>query len=242
MMLDTLERARPIANVAEPFHLYEDPLDADQAGDEVVVTTRRALVRLALVATETASRFERERIDMDPMAWMVAPRRLFDGQAAIDACLDHGECLRAVILHGLSMGMDADPQEMDLLTADDEEDLSERREEDGVVAAPVLDARSGSEPRLWTSFMVTDSDAETVQGFDALIAIDRAEAEARLRARYGPELVGEIEIVEGFDASRPLAEALVSPALADMLEQVARDPSSPLAAGLTVSVQQRFSA
>ena len=78
--------------------------------------------------------------------------------------------------------------------------------------------------------------------FDAVVAGSRAEAERRLRARHGPALADVMEIVEGFDAGVPLVEALVSPAVADMLSLVAGDPGSPLARGLSVSVEQRFAA
>jgi hypothetical protein len=47
-------------------------------------------------------------------------------------------------------------------------------------------------------------------------------------------------IVEGFDASDPMVEALVAPAVADTLLLVAQDPRSPLAAGLDLNVEQRF--
>ena len=40
---------------------------------------------------------------------MLAPRRLFRGAAAIEACLERDDCMRAVLLHGLSIGLDAAP-------------------------------------------------------------------------------------------------------------------------------------
>lgn len=214
----------------------EDPLDGDAADDAEVVTTRRGLVRLALVAAETASRFAREDAATDPMAWMLAPRRLFDGRAAIDACLGRDECARAVLLHGLSFGMDADPEDLDALASDE----GDYDYPDTIGCMDRTDGGKG--PRLWTSFLVERSEAGSVQAFDAVIADDRAEAEARLRARYGGAFADAFDIIEGFDASLPLSEALVSPALADMLKQVAQDPASPLAAGLSISVQQRFAA
>lgn len=85
-----------------------DPLEPDHSGDEPVVTTRRALCRIALVASETAVRFEREGVPYDPMAWMLAPRRMFDGRAALDACLGVDACVRAVVAHGLSLDLDQD--------------------------------------------------------------------------------------------------------------------------------------
>jgi hypothetical protein len=64
----------------------------------------------------------------------------------------------------------------------------------------------------------------------------------RLRARHGSAIAYDVEISEGFDPAAPMAEALVSPAVADMLAQVAADPGSPLAKGLSVYIEQRFAA
>lgn len=235
---------------------YEDPLDDNRADDEVVVTTRRGLIRVALVAAETAARFEREGEMTDPMAWMLAPRALFAGVPAIEACLGRTDCLRGVLLHGLSLGMDALPEEIDELLDGSVEDCSAVDGSDGcgldgdgtvdpVAARPadpayVLDGR-GCGPRLWTSFLVEDSETEVVHGFEALLADSRAEAVERLRMRCG-DLAAAFELFEGFDPGLPMAQALVSPALADTLRQVEEDPASPLAAGLSVSVRQSFAA
>lgn len=104
-----------------PEHAIEDPMAPDQSDDLVVITTRRALCRVAYVAAEAASRFERENIKSDPMAWMLAPLRLFGGMAALDACLEREAFLRAALLHGLSLGLDAHPEYLDYLL-DEEED------------------------------------------------------------------------------------------------------------------------
>lgn len=100
----------------------EDPLGWDRKTDIQIVTTRRALCRIAFVAAETAGRFEREGIDHDPVAWMMTPRRLFEGESALDACLDRTGFKRAVVLHGLSFGLDAWPHQIDDLM-DDNDDL-----------------------------------------------------------------------------------------------------------------------
>ena len=114
MMLDMT----PAASKQAAMPIYEDPLDADEANDAVVTATRRGLTRLALVAAETGARFQREEVAHDPMAWMLAPRRLFDGAPALEACLSRDACLRAVLLHGLSLGLDAEPAEVDALLCD----------------------------------------------------------------------------------------------------------------------------
>ncbi len=232
------------AQDALPTPYRDDPLDPDTSTDALIVTTRRGLLRLALVASETASRFAREQVAIDPMAWMLAPRRIFGGRAAIDGCLAREECLRAVVLHGLSMGLDADPAEIDALADEDDDEGAFGAADDvpQIGDAASLAEREPRGPRLWTSFLVAQNESGAVQAFDALIAVDRREAEERLRTRHGGRLADEMRIVEGFDPNLPLAEALISPALADMLAQVAADPASPLAEGLSVSVMQRFAA
>lgn len=97
---------------------FPDPMDGDGPDDAPVVLTRRRLCRLALVATEVGARFERDGVQHDPMAWMLAPRELFDGTSAIDACLELEGCVRALVVHGLGLGLDADPAEIDALVAD----------------------------------------------------------------------------------------------------------------------------
>lgn len=252
MQIDAIASAKTETILSAPLPVLIDPLDHDEPHDEIVVTTRRGLVRLALVAADTGSRFEREGIGHDPVAWMMTPRALFEGRSAIDACLEREECLRAVLLHGLSIGLDADPMTLDaLMAADDDEE--EEEDFDGLETAYAVDhgidvdttcrrKPDGERPRLWTSFLVDDRAGGTIQAFDAVVAGDRLEAETRLRARHGPAIADAIEISEGFDPNTPLAEALVSPAVADMLEQVAANPGSLLAKGLSVHIEQRFAA
>jgi hypothetical protein len=97
-----------------------DPLDPDSCRDLPFVVTRRRLVRLALVAAETGARFQREGLDYDPVAWMLAPRELFEGRDGIEGSLGLSGCLRAILLHGLGMGLDADPALIDDLLADEQ--------------------------------------------------------------------------------------------------------------------------
>jgi hypothetical protein len=97
---------------------YLDPLDPDTVQDLPLVVTRRQLIRLAVVSTEVGARFQREAIDHDCMAWMLAPRMLFDGRDAIEASLEQRHCIRALVLHGLGLGLDAHPSDIDDLMSD----------------------------------------------------------------------------------------------------------------------------
>ena len=112
-----------IEEVTAHSYSVEDPTQHDHEGDPVVVTTRRGLSRIAFVAAETGARFEREGIDHDPVAWMMTPREIFDGSAALDACLERHAFMRAAILHGLSWGLDASPRDIDPLIADDDDEF-----------------------------------------------------------------------------------------------------------------------
>ena len=236
-----------------PMNFFVDPLDDDVSSDEEVVTTRRAISRVALVATETAARFQREGVLHDPMTWMLSPRVLFAGASALDACLDRESCLRGVLLHGLSLGLDADPAAIDELAAEDREeevDLDEvgsgeagggRRgigDFAGKTRAPLPDSQDG-EPRLFTATVVASNGLETVQAFHASIATEEAEVAGRLYMRMGAAMADAV-IVEGLDPNAPLVAALVAPALCDTLALVAADPGSPLACGLDLNVEQRF--
>lgn len=234
---------------------YLDPLDDDRADDEVVVTTRRAICRIALVATEAAGRFVRDEVPHDPMSWMLAPRALFGGASAVDACLDRDDCLRGVLIHGLSLGLDADPETIDALAEDDDDDADADADADAHAYgdATVADACPGGQRsnvlpfarpasdglRLFTATVVSNDGFETVQAFHASLATDEAEVAGRLYCRMGAASA-DARIVDGFDPSEPLVAALVSEVICDMLAIVAGDPASPIAAGLNLNIEQRF--
>lgn len=217
-----------------------DPLDHDLPGDETLVTTRRALCRVATVAAEAGARFQREGVGIDPMAWMLSPRTMFDGAAPIDACMRRGPFMRGVLVHGLALDLDMGAQEVDdLLDCDADEPVRRRAARKGEVVSALDHGLSQSGQRLYTATIVSRDGFETVHAFHASLAVDEAEIAGRLFCRIGPASAGAV-IAEGFDVSDPMVEALVAPAVADMLLQVAADPLSPLAAGLDLNVEQRF--
>jgi hypothetical protein len=121
-----------IAPCSSPV-VYVEPLDRDLPDDPAVRLTHRQLIRLILIAAETGARFEREGIVMDPAAWLFASRRLFDRRAAVNACAAHGAFIRAMLLHGLGLGLDAEPEAVDALLA--EEGIVEP-EEAAMIALP----------------------------------------------------------------------------------------------------------
>lgn len=100
---------------------YLDPLDGDLQSDARLDISHRELGRLLFIAAETGARFQREEADHDPVAWLFSPRALFGGRAAVDACKERLPFVRALILHGLSLGLDAEPAELDELLTDEED-------------------------------------------------------------------------------------------------------------------------
>ncbi len=74
---------------------------------------RVALVRIACVAAETGARMQRDGLAVDPVDWMVSPLELFNGRPPIEACMERDACSKAILLHGLGLGLDADPSAMD---------------------------------------------------------------------------------------------------------------------------------
>lgn len=152
-----------------------DPLEADDRGDAPVLTTERRLRRLAIVAADTGARFERERIGHDPVAWLLAPRALFGGSRPLDACQDHTGFLRAAILNGLSLGLDADPAEVDALG--DFGASSSREDVSSDMALPEL-----------RFFACSLDELDYLAGGGVLwlmTAADEDAARTRLRERYG---------------------------------------------------------
>ena len=246
MQMNLLDRIQdPDALVAHPL-AYEDPVDVDDPRDVSVITTARGLSRIALIAAQAATRFSAEGSEHDPMAWMLAPRRLFDGRNALSACRERQPFMRAMLLHGLGLGLDADPNDLDDLFSDDEQ-LDTPDDADDVLGFRVTREdgapaeRPGDRPRLHTATISYRADGVLLHAFHASVASSPAEIAARLRARYGAAAAGAT-ITPGFDRAQAFVQALVASAVADLLEKVDADPSSPVAGGLDLNLEQRMDA
>ena len=215
-----------------------DPLEADSPTDQLVVTTRRRLLRLSIAATDVGVRFAREGIEHDPAAWMLAPRAVFDDRTPIEACQELRGFNRNVLLHGLGLGLDADPCGLDDL-------LSDEAVDDDAVAATgddVIPFPMSLDPQLLTCWVDADRDGSRVFGFCALVTRRPAELVERVVGRFGADAAATASYHVGFDQTTALATAMISPALADTLLLVAEHPGSPLGDGLDVVVEQRFHA
>lgn len=196
---------------------------------------RMQLGRIVMLAAETGARFEREGILADPAAWMVAPRRLFGGSSAVEACREERPFLRAMLLHGLSAGLDADPELVDALVED--EPVAVEIEGERQVQAPRLPS-----PRmdLYTATVIRESPASTTHIFHASMAFGPEEVVRELRKRIGGEAGRLARVRRGFDPSDPIAVENVSSAIGAVLIQVAADANSPLGHGLNILIEHRF--
>jgi hypothetical protein len=212
-----------------------DPLDADSPSDEVVITTSRALCRLALVATETGARFQREAEPHDPMAWLLAPRRIFGGSTALEACLQREHFMRALLLHGLSLGLDADPDEIDDL-------LDEPIEVLPVARRSRRTSRAVVRPRLYTASLLRSTSGGMLQAFHASVASSVEEFQARLEVKFGLAAAERAEIRAGFDPAAPIVVALVPAPVAKVLRKVERESATPTYGGFAVTIEHRLEA
>lgn len=230
--------------------MFPDPLSEDDVTDEIVITTRRAIGRVALVATETASRFQREAVEHDPMAWMFAPRAMFDGAAAVDACLDRDACMRGVLLHGLGLGMDAEREAMDALLASDEDEEFERHEfrylhgERLSGSGKPLRGRStrATRVRLYTATIVDTRDNLMRQVFHASLARDATEVRTRLAGRFGPDVADLADIRLGIHIASPPVVALVPEPVLELIRRMERDCAKPHARSFAVDIEMGIQA
>lgn len=241
MVMDAAVSSSPSILSRAPIpYTFDDPLEPDLPGDAAVITTRRALCRVATVAAEAGARFQREASPTDPMGWMLAPRRMFDGASAIEACLDRDHFVRAIVLHGLSLGVDADPAVLERLVAPDADD-------DGPRLSRPRRGRSGkrslaAKPSLYCATIGWEGNGVVLQAFHASVARHPAEVVQRLRARFGEDVIELAEIREGFHQYLPLAIALVPGAVAELLREVERDSGSPRYATFSYDTEQRLEA
>ena len=109
----------------DPVNWALDPLEDESGG--ILAVHRVALVRIACVAAETGARMQRDGLAEDPVSWMVSPLELFEGRAPIEACMELSACSKAILLHGLGLGLDADPAVIDRLLFDHSASLESGR-------------------------------------------------------------------------------------------------------------------
>ena len=110
----------PEEQSAGPWAL--DPLE-DETGGWLTVD-RVSIVRIACVAAETGAGMQRDGLAIDPVGWMLQPLVLFEGRPPIEACMVREGCAQAILLHGLGLGLDADPaaiRSLMVMTSEDSE-------------------------------------------------------------------------------------------------------------------------
>lgn len=229
--------------------LFPAPLDEDDAADELVITTRRAIGRVALVATETATRFQREAVDHDPMSWMFAPRAVFDGAAAVDACLEREACMRGILVHGLGLGLDASRSAVDALLAADDDDFEEHefRHLYGGQFGGRGKRERGSTPRstrvrMYTATIVDTRDNKMSQIFHASLARDATEVRTRLAGRFGPDVAELADIRVGVHIASPPVVALVPGPVIELIRRMERDCAKPHARTFAVDIEMGIQA
>lgn len=240
-----------------------DPIDADLPDDEQVMVSRRAINRIAMVAAEVGGRFERERLDHDPMAWLLSPRALFGGRNALDACQERDHFLRAILVHGLSFGLDPDPGIIDELLSDEDDDddwdwddepenwpddeADDIAEDDGADRS-VRDAFCSDDitngflgvPRLYTATICYVDNDMMLNAFHASITSNISEIAGYLESRYGPGAASQARIRQGYFAADPLVVSLVPDPIAEVICRMQDDEASDEFAKVVIDIEQRL--
>lgn len=225
--------------------LTSDLLEADGPDDQTIVTSRRAIGRVAMAATEVGGRFQREHIRYDPMAWMLAPRRMFGGRSALDACLEQEHCLRTMLVHGLGLGLDPEPEALENLSANNEDDEGEDDDifwPDPVPASDKPGWPEGSldSPGLITATVCYADDHLMLNAFHACIASDPQEVLGYLEDRYGVDVLPTVRLRRGYFPADPLVIALVPDPIAELILQVEAQPHPRPNADFTVNIEHRI--
>lgn len=235
----TMERVVTASGLADAGRCYEDPLDEDAADDETVIATRRGLTRLALVATEVGARFQREGEGHDPMGWLLSPRRLFAGATALEACLSREHFIRAHLLHGLSLGLDAEPARIDALLCDTPDDAGGGFWEGGDWTGGEPAHSAPRRQRLYSAMIVLARGGELIHLFHASVAPAPSVVRERIRARFGAAAAAQADIRAGVDLRCPETGAMLPPAFRLMVERGRRVRWSTMT-GLDVTVEHRI--
>lgn len=191
--------------------------------------------RLAYLAAETGARFVRERMEQSPLNWLSVPHRALGGRSGFEAVDDEASFNAGMLVHELGLSSDIDPDILALLpcnawtelAVDGQPDLSE-------------DHKLWGDMALFCSSLCADLERGQLQIFSAMMAVSETVVRARLRRRFGRYLEELAVVRRGFDSSEPLACALVSDAMADILNYAELHPNGEIAAGLDFEVQQRF--
>lgn len=222
-------------NTAHVSYDREATISSGGVHDPFFVTVEE-IRRVARVAAETAARFSEADTADVAMEWMDAPRPLFGGLSAVRACVERTHYKRAVTLHGLGLDTEADAQELDFVMSLCDEG------EDSLPFDAASELPGLGLSRLFIAEISEEVNGAGVWAFAAMVAEDESEVRSMMDARYGSKVAACSKVRAGFNASVGMAKAFVSPALAETLEKVAKDPGSPLAHGLEIVIEQRFRA
>jgi hypothetical protein len=111
LAIHCLKGQLPFAVNDDPI-IYLDPTEPDDPTDPLTIISHRQLLRLVFMAAETGGRFERENVRQDPVA-----------------CQGQDDFIGGLVLHGLSLGLDAEPWDLDdLVESIDQECFTEPAE------------------------------------------------------------------------------------------------------------------
>lgn len=220
-----------------------DPFEADRASDHIRVMTERQLNRLLFLVAEIATELAQGGGAKGAVSWLYSHLPVYDGAQPVHACLEREAFLRAMLWHARESPTEAQAARMGELISRGVETSCEGSRCTSVRSCGTLASLADlglGQAALYTATVVDDAGDAIDHIFVALLAVDEQDARQQIRQRLGSRLSNCAEISKGFDPSEPVAASLISDAIADSLAHVAKDPRSPLAAGLNLFVEYRF--
>lgn len=213
-----------------------DPFEPDEAADRIVMTTDRRLARLAVFACDTGARFACDSEDLNPAAWMMTPKPIFEGARPIDACQELVPFIRGTILHGLRLGLDATPDDVLAMTSSNASAVASSR-------PPKAPPKRKRQPRFRlysASLEGSETVGRYVQAFCAIVAPNEPVVRERLARRYGRSLAAAADVRRGFDGTELLANVLLSNPVHQMMSELASDVHHGASDTSDIYVEQRF--
>ena len=167
---------------------------------------------------------------------MLAPREMFCGARPIEACQELAGFTRGVLLHGLSLGLDAGPEDLDALSSDND-DYGEFEPRSEVVGDEYGARGQDQATELFTVLIdgPIGFGGRRLLGFCAMTAASEDIVRKRMAVRFGERLAVTATISAGFDPYDKRVVRLVASDMIEQLEEFAADPMSDNAVELKVA-------
>lgn len=217
-----------------------DPFGFNRPSDRPVIVTDRALMRLASMAAEAGALRAASVEFSSPVAFLLSPLNLLGGLAPIDTFGDREAFLAVMTMLRLELPLACSAYDLNQVF---KHRPSKRHQVSRPACTELASSSSGEVDRhLFTCSVSAEKEGTWCHAFAAIVARDERQFVSLLARRWGSGFADQAMVVRGFDWSEPIANALVSEAVADMLKLVGAAPNSSFAADVQLFIEQSFRA